>query len=232
MLHIPKLLLLNYVFQNTELIFNKYVDIYNCLIYNEYEGNIDIFVTDNFSNLTLGKFLQLVSLINDSEVYLMKWLLKKNIGRSTGILNRAAFWWNTENFIWLYDQGFSFNQQTLENAIRGNKVNTVRFLIEKGCVFNATYQLCNLAYEYNYYKMLQFLTSHQMNFNFDNRYIIKSIINDNYIMFMHLYENYSYISNYIFTNENNELYNKRLHDFINKYKSDNIIESSTKRLKT
>jgi hypothetical protein len=203
---------LNYILRDIELIFNKYTDIYDCLIYND-----DNFVTENFSDFTLGKFLQLASLISNNEVYLMRWLLKNNIGKSTAILNRAAFWWKAKNFIWLYNQGYSFDQHTLKNAINGNEVDTVRFLMDKGCIINATYQTCNLAYNNDNYEMLKFLTSKELNLNFDNRYIIKSIIDNDYSMFVNLYRNYSDISNYNFTNENNELYNKRLKLFIDKF---------------
>jgi len=204
---------LEYELQDGETILDgEYDDVDIALSYTAYGGNDDNFINDEYSDLSLSKFLQLTAItMNDKGIILMNLLLENGIILDSRILNRAAFWWSTENFIWLFNKGYSFDINTMEKAIRGGGDKTVEFLIEKGCVLNANYQSCEWAYSYSRYEMLQYLTSSKLNFNFDNRYIIRCVVDNNFELFECLYLNYPGIINHKF---DCVLLNNRLQEFI------------------
>lgn len=214
---------LNHVFQDGELIIDMYDD--ECM-WKSYNGiETDNFICTDLSNFTLSNFLQLVSVADSwysssGNLYLMKWLLNNNIQKSTCILNRAIRTWKTNDFIWLYNQGYQFDHYTIELAVKCCTIDILKFLISKGATLNVTYELCNEVYKTCIAgnctgpKMLQFLTSSELNYNIDNRYIIRSVSDNKYKIFISLYENYPDIDNYVFTGDNSNVYNDRLNAFI------------------
>lgn len=197
---------------NSKILF-KLNHTYN-IISNENFGDNN-FLNKKFSDLTLGKLLQLNSMVKNN-VILAEWLINNNIYKTTEYLNFAAYWWDTNNFIWLHKKGFEFNNKTIEKIIRCGSVDKLKYLIECNYQFKVNYNLCDLAYSFNHNKILAYLTAYKLN-KIDNRYIIKSVIDNNYEMFKELYKNYPNINEHVFSDKNSKINNNRLSEFISNY---------------
>ena len=93
----------------------------------------------------------------------------------------------------------------------------VKYLQSLGCKLNITYEICDQFLDDECDRepiFLQYVTKKTSGFNIDNRYIIKSIINNNYDFFEALYENYPEIKDHIFVDEK---LNEKLKEFVTKY---------------
>jgi hypothetical protein len=209
----------------------------NMIFYSYNKDCYDELINSNLNNLSLAKFLYFIvggsGKFNNSDCIeyrrdYIKWLLNKNINKNVELLNFSAFWLNSDDFIWLYNNfNINYDQNTMIKAIKSGNIEKVNFLENLGCSLNITYDnLDDLlpnneqCINPNGSKLLKYLTSKLLNFNFDNRYIVRSIKFNNYEYFRDLYINYLDINNYIF--EETE-YKNRLFEFIKKYKNENNI---------
>jgi hypothetical protein len=205
---------------------DKTNDIY-IIINNKKFGDND-FLKKYFSDLTLKKYLQLNSLLNNN-VILADWLINNHIEKTSDYLNLAAYWWDCNNFIWLHKKGFEFDNKTAEKIIRIGCVDKLKYLVSCNYKFLITYQLCELAYKYNHYNMLYYLTSKEIYNKIDERFVIKSVIENNYNMFAAIYKNYRWLGTHKFYGNNTKLYNERLLLFINNFSKENTEHNKRKK---
>ena len=207
---------LNHLIVDIDDIIEEYDDIGAALQYGAY-GPTN-YVSDEFTDLTLEKFLVGVAIFHE-DPELLDWILSFTEERSTEIINMLSFWWDKELIIPLFEKGFTFNELTAEKAIRGGNLEMFKYLMESGCKYNVTYESCDLAYEYDRPEMLKYLLSPESGFGFDNRYIIKTVEDKRNILFAELQDYYPHIEDYVFTGENSDLLNSRLKNYIMDYEN-------------
>jgi hypothetical protein len=216
----------NHVIVDTDTLFEDYMDIENVFHYYAYGDNT--YINNDLTDVTLEKFL-VGTALNDENPKLLEWVLSFTEERPTEIINMAAFWWSDDLFIPLYEKGFMFDEFTCDKSLRGGCVDVYKYLIGLGCQYNITYDSCDFSYENDRPEMLKYLTSPELGHNFDNRYIIRSVKESNYEMFISLIENYPEIENYIFTGENSDSNNRKLFEYISIYRRCKENENAKKR---
>jgi len=219
---------LNHIFNPEEIsdIFEYHTDMSLLLENNIHYGNNNIVDNNDYSDLSLSLLLQLLAL-SEENMTLFEWLLENEIEKSSHIFNIALYNLSElDNIKMLHSHGFQCNEYSIEKAIRGGCVDTLKYIINNmGCILTLSYELCELAYYNQRPTMLKYLTKPLLDNNLiiDNRYIIRSIKDKNYEIFYALYKNYPEIVFYNFNDETTEItmmgsiiLNKRLNNYIKK----------------